>query len=470
MHIIVMKFFPTEKLMLASILLSFMFLLSCGDDDDPQLSNEAEITSFTIDGVNGTLEATAGTITVDLAEGTDRSDLTPTIAVSTGATIAPASGVAQDFSDPVEYTVTAEDGTTSKTWTVTVTVATFSLEITPVWQKTLRGDGLPDWFTVNNDRDVAIHGDYVYVHNNGDKIRVMSVADGSDVSAGVAGDAANPGLEFINGKQNFASGTFALINAQTDDNGAIIGSILRSADGVNPWNVYRWSDKDSDQELLISYIAQTGRFGDNLAVVGDVTANGTVYAPVTGTDQIFKFNISEGAFTQSDSNPSIIDLEGEEVIGNAPDVWPLTGEANSDMLITGTGRTIAIYGQDGVKKDELNEGLISEKPWLREFTLDVCYFEVTGRKIIAGTSVDNASGMTIGRLVLIDVTNGLASASDDHYDEVLFTPNENIDSNANGTGGVDYVISGDGNKVTLAAVITNFGVGVFDITVNEEKE
>ncbi len=442
----------------------------------PVLSTEAEITGFTIDGVSGTIDSGAGTVVVDMPDGTDKSALTPTIEISASANIAPASGVEQDFTNPVEYTVTAEDGTTQKVWTVTVTVPTFTLVITPKWEKTLANEGLPEWFTANNDRDVAIHGDYVYVHNNNDKIRVMSAADGSDVSAGVAGDAENPDLEFINGKQNFASGNLFLLGTHTDDNGVIVASNLRVTDDANPWNVYKWADKDSDQELLFGYVGAAGlRLGENLTVIGDVTGNALVYVPGGGfgtqNDKVLKFEISGGTFTGSGTNPAIIDLEGDEVMGNAPDVWPLSSDANSDILITGTGRAIAVYGQDGTKKDELNADLITAKPWLGSFVLDLGYFEVDGRKVIAGMSTEftATNNATVGRLILIDVTDGLANASESDYYEVVFTVNGGIDTNFNGTGGVDFVVSQDGKTVTLVGLVTNFGVGVYDITVDIGK-
>ncbi len=50
---------------------------------------------------------------------TNRSALTPTIAVSEQATISPASGVAQNFNIPVSYTVTSQSGV-AQVWTVTV--------------------------------------------------------------------------------------------------------------------------------------------------------------------------------------------------------------------------------------------------------------------------------------------------------------------------------------------------------------
>ncbi len=49
----------------------------------------------------------------------DLTALKPVIEVSAGATVSPASGEAQNFTSPVEYTVTAQDGTT-KLYTVTV--------------------------------------------------------------------------------------------------------------------------------------------------------------------------------------------------------------------------------------------------------------------------------------------------------------------------------------------------------------
>ena len=58
--------------------------------------------------------------------GTDVTTLVPTIAVSAGATISPATAVAQDFTNAVTYNVTAIDGTTVQPWTVTVTVTAAS--------------------------------------------------------------------------------------------------------------------------------------------------------------------------------------------------------------------------------------------------------------------------------------------------------------------------------------------------------
>ncbi|MBR2177880.1 MAG: hypothetical protein IJ921_01925, partial [Paludibacteraceae bacterium] len=72
----------------------------------PVLSNECDITSFTIAGVAATISGT--NITAEVPAGTDVTALTPVIVTSDGATVDPTT--AQDFSSAVEYTVTAEDG------------------------------------------------------------------------------------------------------------------------------------------------------------------------------------------------------------------------------------------------------------------------------------------------------------------------------------------------------------------------
>lgn len=86
------------------------------------VSAEKDITSFSIPNqTSANIDAVAGTVVVVMPFGTNATSLTPTIAISAGATIDPASGVAQDFTNPVQYTVTAQDAST-KVWTVTVTI------------------------------------------------------------------------------------------------------------------------------------------------------------------------------------------------------------------------------------------------------------------------------------------------------------------------------------------------------------
>ncbi|MFA7171379.1 MAG: DUF5018 domain-containing protein, partial [Candidatus Paceibacterota bacterium] len=91
-------------------------------ETSPILSSAKNINTFALKGVAGTINNISRTITVNLPAGTSVTSLAPTISISSGATVSPYSGTAKNFSGPVIYTVTAEDGST-QSYVVTVTVA-----------------------------------------------------------------------------------------------------------------------------------------------------------------------------------------------------------------------------------------------------------------------------------------------------------------------------------------------------------
>lgn len=84
-----------------------------------------DIQTFVLSEQTGTasIDATNHTVSVEVMRGTDLTLLSPTITLSEGAASDPASGVTQDFTSAVTYVVTAEDGTTTQSWIVTVTEA-----------------------------------------------------------------------------------------------------------------------------------------------------------------------------------------------------------------------------------------------------------------------------------------------------------------------------------------------------------
>lgn len=96
-------------------------------------SNAAEILSFKIPGQTGneTINSAAGTIAINVPMGTPLTSIVPqNVVLSPQATINPSATTAQNFTTPFNYIVTAQDGTTTKNWTVTVTqVASTAKEI-----------------------------------------------------------------------------------------------------------------------------------------------------------------------------------------------------------------------------------------------------------------------------------------------------------------------------------------------------
>lgn len=85
-------------------------------------SSDAAILSFKVKigekDVEGTIDGDR--ISFIIPDGIEEKTFVPTITVSEKATISPASGVEQDFSSPVTYTVTSEDGIVTNTYTVSI--------------------------------------------------------------------------------------------------------------------------------------------------------------------------------------------------------------------------------------------------------------------------------------------------------------------------------------------------------------
>ena len=110
-------------------------------------SSEKSITAFSFDGLTPVVQATIDdvnhTIMLTVPKGTNVTKLTPTITVSNNATVSPASGAQQDFTNPVTYTVTAQDSST-QAYTVTVTVSTTAADSVSISSKTGIGQFLTD--------------------------------------------------------------------------------------------------------------------------------------------------------------------------------------------------------------------------------------------------------------------------------------------------------------------------------------
>ncbi|MFY0690209.1 MAG: cadherin domain-containing protein [Cyclobacteriaceae bacterium] len=85
---------------------------------DQAVRTATNITSFALPGTVGAVEIDSTNHNITIVGLVTSDSIAPTIALSGGASIAPASGIVQDYSSPVTYTVTAEDGSTTQEWTV----------------------------------------------------------------------------------------------------------------------------------------------------------------------------------------------------------------------------------------------------------------------------------------------------------------------------------------------------------------
>lgn len=122
-----------KKLLPLCMLIVSMAIMSCSDNDDPVKSSEKQLLSFKVKEQQATVSSNDKTVTLSFASAVDLTSLAPEIEISDKASITPASGEVKDFTSPVKYTITAEDGTTS-VYTITITavnVATHTPSASP---------------------------------------------------------------------------------------------------------------------------------------------------------------------------------------------------------------------------------------------------------------------------------------------------------------------------------------------------
>lgn len=90
-----------------------------GGSDPVTPATGAKITAFSVLGVDGVINQSAGTITVTLPDGTDVTAVAPSVTVTAGAVVSPVSGEVVNLTAPVIYTVTLGEETSRYTVTVT---------------------------------------------------------------------------------------------------------------------------------------------------------------------------------------------------------------------------------------------------------------------------------------------------------------------------------------------------------------
>ena len=93
---------------------SLFILLSCSNDDEPELSSENKILSFKIllhnQSYSGSIDHVSKVVRIETVGLEQNSSIVPEIEISAEATISPNPSVAQNFNNNIEYLVTAENG------------------------------------------------------------------------------------------------------------------------------------------------------------------------------------------------------------------------------------------------------------------------------------------------------------------------------------------------------------------------
>ena len=178
-------------------------------------NSNAAITAFSLNGRLGVIDQEAGTITVMLPYNTDLTALTPTIVMTDGASVTPEG--AKDFTEPVKYTVTSEDGSYAKVYTVKV-------------QTAANAEGFSFFrvrFNVSNEELVLDKNDTITVSDLDFESHSFSIdyltADGSEAKAFLSGSNTGDGLDNKEITKSWDSGAYDIFRISNWMTGSIGG-------------------------------------------------------------------------------------------------------------------------------------------------------------------------------------------------------------------------------------------------------
>ncbi|NLI72223.1 MAG: hypothetical protein GX361_05765 [Bacteroidales bacterium] len=208
---------------LAIVLIAFNFSgCTSSDRDTVDLNADVDILSFAINGVKGTIDTTKQTIKLFMPPGTDLTNLSPSISISDGAAVTPASGTLMDFSSssttPIEYRVYSKN--VYNTYKVTVEETKAKITMFKV------GDAV-------GDIDEANRKITVYVPTATDLTTITPIIDytaGATISpaSGATVDFTNPVIYTL----DYVGYTFKYV--VTVQHGVTPGLVIFNGEDVNP--------------------------------------------------------------------------------------------------------------------------------------------------------------------------------------------------------------------------------------------
>ncbi|MBD1259355.1 hypothetical protein HZY62_02050 [Maribacter polysiphoniae] len=234
-----------------------MTMASCSKEDsetiqEPVKSSAKQITGFVLraednaaitEDVTAVINETNKTISATVANGTDIKALTPMILISDKAAVNESG--AKDFSSPVDYVVTAEDGT-SATYTVTVGIALNSTKeiLSFAFRKEdnqLYGDETIT--TIIDDANKTITATVSYSANAALLVPSIEVSPNASVSPDVAQDFSTPVAYTVTAEDGTTTEYQVTLEITFTDRDALIAIY-----NANPNNTLGWDLNDPEIE------------------------------------------------------------------------------------------------------------------------------------------------------------------------------------------------------------------------------
>ena len=291
-------------------LAALMLLASCGKE-----SSEKKILSFKFaaPAVEATISEEAHTIVAVVPFGTNVTGLVPIITVSEKASVVPASGTVVDFTNPVDFTVTAEDGSTV-VYKATVTVdpnggggggGGGGTGDPTTWSGNI--DANTTWPDLGLDVDYVVNG-YVYIDGNA----LLTIEPGVTIMFEGVGDGfclgENAGLKMV----GTADKPIRLVNALNDNH-------------PGAWYGIQISSKRNDNQFEYVEFVNGGSGDDVITVYGKLSMK---HCTIDGALHQGVATANEGVFTAFENN-TIKNCGGYPLWLNDPQKAGILGSGNT---------------------------------------------------------------------------------------------------------------------------------------------
>lgn len=404
-------------------------------------SSEAELLSFSLPTMN--LEGyVRGQLISLIAGGADLSNLTPQVLVSKRATIHPLPTTPQNFNNPVEYTVTAQDGVTTKKYTVKfATPGKVSNGIRlgsarQIWTKTLTELGIDA--TNHMTTSIAVSKGDLIVNTREKRNKIINRFNGALIGEMVMGD--------------IATETFQNFFITSDSKGQLLMSNLVAAAG-NSLAIYKWKNSsDSNPKKLINWtMAAAWNVGRKMSVIGDLDKSAVIYLAASNSgNTVLRWKITNGV--AESQIPEALTFPGATSWTQMADVAPTSTDLSAPIFITGHPGNISYWDQIAQRAayvfPNTNLNLIHNN------ALDFVEFN-QARYISFGRVEDK-----FGEFYLFNVTDPShleVETSNPLFKDYLVLRTSDLITNSNGNRTSDVVmkVSDDGYKLHMYCLLTN---------------
>jgi len=279
----------------------------------------------------GVVDTTAGTVQVHVPFGTNLSSLSPEIKLSFGTTASPASGIAQNFSSPVVYTVKSADGNHTQVYTVSVIVDakrtdnTVSSPVLVFPQVSITGTVNNTLNTISFDIYSGLAGTAAFNFSK-DYFALGSIASGTSISFATASSLAITAQDGSIKTYTLLYNNIAGVAGFMDD--------FTANTWLSNWIVRNWNNSGDGNIFTISHSAADG----NLKITKNTSTND--YIRFTFPENLNLGLVSPKVRFRVKSASALIDCGAKLQDSNAP-----LNDGNFDVSSQSLSMPVAADGQ-----------------------------------------------------------------------------------------------------------------------------